>query len=135
MIKWFINQKGSVTTETLIVSIILLFFLVIGPDLVMLGGNCFMAHKVSSDIVEQGTLQGHIDQSMCDKGKEVLEKFGIGTRSWTVTATEGEKIDMGMSMECAISGIFRFTSFRLLGINLDIPIGSRKTGVSQVYYR
>ena len=114
--------------------IFLLFFMVLGPDLIMLGGNYFRAFQVANDIVEQGTVQGEITQTMIDNAKTFLTRKGIGVNEWNVTYSSG-LTGLGMSMECRVSGYYAFKAFRLVGINLNIPVAVKKTGVSQVYVR
>lgn len=129
-----INNKGSVTTETLLVTIFLLFFMVLGPDLIMLGGNYFYAYQVTSDIVEEGTVTGSITETMINNAKNHLEQKGIGINEWLVTASSGIT-SLGMSLESNVTGLYPFKAFRLVGVNLNIPIAVKKTGVSQVYVR
>lgn len=128
------NRKGSVTTETLLVTIFLLFFMVLGPDLIMLGGNYFRAYQVASDLIEQGTVQGEITQAMANNAKDFLTRKGIGVNEWNITYSSG-LVGLGMTMECRVSGYYAFKAFRLVGINLNVPVAVKKTGVSQVYVR
>lgn len=116
------------------ISLFLLFFMVLGPDLMMLGGNYFRAYQVANDLVEQGTIRGEITQEMADNAKTFLSKTTPGINDWSITCSSG-LTGLGMTIECTVSGYYTFKAFRLIGVNLNVPIGVKKTGVSQVYVR
>lgn len=132
--RWAKCERGSVTTEYLIVAIFMLFFVVIGPDLILLGGTYYAVSDAAAKGLDQAALMGQVTPEIYNSIRNRLGAVGLDPDRWTVTYSQGTA-SYGQPLEVTITGTYYFKAFRLFGLNLGVPVSVRKTGVSQVYVR
>ena len=128
--KWFKNQRGVASDDTIIVLPFILCILTITPDLLHIGGVYLSAYNVSNHTIEMMELHGGMDEIVEADMNNWLNEVGLQPSNWRVEASGpghvyGEKLRLKLRTE------IKLLSFAWIGIEKKIPIEITKLGISR----
>jgi hypothetical protein len=124
------NEKGSASVGYLVLLPFLLFFLLIVPDLLRLGGTYLTVHNIAktgiSLMEKHGGMNQVVAQDMADwinRSRLELEKIEVITDDYAVP--------YGDPMTLVIKTKVPMIAFRWVGMNVEVPIEVTKVGISK----